>query len=365
MSPNVVVIGAGIAGLACARILRDRGADVTLLDKGRAPGGRVTTRRRSEHAFDLGAQYFTVRDARFARRVEALRRGGAVAPWDATIVALEPATGEFSATGATERFVGVPGMSALPLAMAQELGVRASHRVEQIASEGRDFFVEVSVARAGVTLSPTGMAARHVAVANEPLERARLGPFDAVAMCMPPSQAAGLVGEHARGLAGRLATVELVPCFSLGAAFEAKPAEDLAALPFDGAFIGRENVPSTSILSWIARDSSKPGRSEGERWVIHACEAFSRSHYQESEESVTARLLAEFHSVLGIASGTPAFTTLQRWGLARAVNPLAEGALVDRDARVGIGGDWAAGGRVEGAYLSGVALAEQLAWSLS
>ncbi len=77
---NVLTIGAGIAGLTAARRLQENGHTVTVLDKGRAPGGHMATRRvlngdadrpeLAELAFDHGAQYFTARDARFAHEVE-------------------------------------------------------------------------------------------------------------------------------------------------------------------------------------------------------------------------------------------------------------------------------------------------------
>ena len=45
----VVIVGAGIAGLACARRLVQAGVRPILFDKGRESGGRVATRRAYEH----------------------------------------------------------------------------------------------------------------------------------------------------------------------------------------------------------------------------------------------------------------------------------------------------------------------------
>ena len=55
----IVIIGAGIAGLACARRLAEAGLAPVLLDKGRGIGGRVATRRMGDMQFDHGAQYVT------------------------------------------------------------------------------------------------------------------------------------------------------------------------------------------------------------------------------------------------------------------------------------------------------------------
>jgi len=43
---SAIIIGAGIAGLACGLELARAGLAVTLLDKGRRPGGRAATRPR-------------------------------------------------------------------------------------------------------------------------------------------------------------------------------------------------------------------------------------------------------------------------------------------------------------------------------
>ena len=45
MTRRVAVIGAGLAGLACATALARAGHAVTVLDKGRGPGGRMSARR--------------------------------------------------------------------------------------------------------------------------------------------------------------------------------------------------------------------------------------------------------------------------------------------------------------------------------
>jgi len=70
-------------------------------------------------------------------------------------------------------------------------------------------------------------------------------------------------------------------------------------------------------------------------------------------------MLAAFERVVGVPGLEPSASFVHRWGLARAPEPLAVGALFDAEARLGLGGDWAAGGRVEGAFTSGLALAER------
>jgi renalase len=64
---HFAIIGAGIAGIACARTLVQAGHQVTVFEKSHTAGGRMSTRGSDFGSFDHGAQYFTVRDERFAK----------------------------------------------------------------------------------------------------------------------------------------------------------------------------------------------------------------------------------------------------------------------------------------------------------
>ena len=344
---RVAVIGAGLAGLACARTLTDHNIDVAVFDKGRSPGGRLATRRSPPHTFDLGAQYFTARDPRFRRHVHSWLEDGVCAPWQGRIVALDGAGGPARAVPPLERLVGTPDMSALARHLAADLQVSTGHRVDRVERVAGMLTLRGTTAPDGVTLAPAGPGE---------LGSIELGTFDCVVLCLPADQAAVLLEPISARLAREAREVSLDPCFVVGLA--AGMGDDaLRALAHDGAFIGREGEPSASPLSWVARDSSKPGRPAGERWVLHATAAWSRASRDVPRDEVEATMIAELSRLFDLGPLDPELSFVHRWGYARAPRPLDRGALFDEDARVGASGDWACGGRVEGAFLSGVALA--------
>ena len=162
---TIAIIGAGIAGLACAERLVAAGRPCVLFDKGRRPGGRVTTRRvatpQGEATFDHGAQYVTVRDPVFRARVEAWRDAGLVVPW--------PAAGE-------NAFVGAPAMDAPVAAMAGALDVRTERRVDALRREA---------------------GAWHLV--GEEIGDA---PYEAVVVTVPAEQVGALVGDVGCGHGG-------------------------------------------------------------------------------------------------------------------------------------------------------------------
>src|SRR3712207_1824320 len=72
---SVCVVGAGISGVACARVLREAGLEVDLRDRSHAPGGRMSSPRMTwstlgDRRIDTGAGYFTVRDDEFRAQVD-------------------------------------------------------------------------------------------------------------------------------------------------------------------------------------------------------------------------------------------------------------------------------------------------------
>ena len=330
---RVAVVGAGISGLACARVLAEQGVEVTLFDKGRGPGGRLATRRAEGFSFDHGAQFFTAKDPGFARRVRSWLEQGVVAPWSPREVeiSLGPAgRGQRVRPREHPRYVAQPGMSALARHLAEGLDLRQGIRVEA-ASRAQD----------GLWLTCASAAAAD--------STAREGPFDAVALALPAPQAAPLVEALAPALLPEVLRARLTPCHALLAGWDAP-----LAVEFDAATV------LGSPLAWAARSASKPGRGGSEGWVAHASAAWSEAHLERPAAELVPLLAAALSEALGAPLPAPRFLEAHRWRYALAAVPLASGCLFDPAAMVGACGDWCNGPRVESAWLSGVALAGRL-----
>lgn len=326
---RVAIIGAGLSGLSCASRLSTLGFEVRVFDKGRGPGGRTSTRRTAiadvEVGFDHGAQYFTVRDPELRDLVQEWEGLGVVSRWDGRVAVLGR-DGKVDSYSDKTRFVGTPGMSAICKHLADSQDVRCGVRVDR---------VEASQSGA-VLLDAHG---------DEP------GEFDFVVVTAPPVQTAALLGQASPKLAARAASVEMKPCWAVMLALDSK-----LDVPYDGAFINE------GPLSWIARTSSKPARtSEPERWVLHGSAPWSKAHLEESAEQVTALLLDAAFESMGVPGRAPVWASAHRWRYALADNPLDEGCLYDEATGIGASGDWTHGNRVEGAILSGRAMARRIA----
>ena len=321
MTQRIAVIGAGLAGIAAARTLIAAGYAPHLFDKGRAPGGRLATRRAEAEGaklqWDHGAQYLRARGLGFA---QALDEAGAL-PWPDA-----------------ERRVGSPGMSAVPRALAKGIPASFGRHVGAITGEPGAWTIahwDAAEARPGAPLP-----------ASEPTQE---GPFFAVMVTAPAPQAAELVAPLWPDAAARLEAIRYAPCWTVLASFSQ-----------------RLDLPDTlrpegDAIGWAARDSSKPGRDPGaECWVIQGSPAFSRAHLEQPGAAVVPLLL----EVLARHAGAPLlasrYAQAHRWRFSLLEQGLGAPCLWDAGLRLGLAGDWCLEGRAEAAWDSGTALANAL-----
>ena len=81
MNVDVIVIGAGNAGLAAVHTLRQQGADVLCLEAGDIPGGRTISVKRSGYILDFGSQFVFRFNRRFFDLCSEVGLKGEVVPW--------------------------------------------------------------------------------------------------------------------------------------------------------------------------------------------------------------------------------------------------------------------------------------------
>lgn len=330
-APRVIVVGAGLAGLACARTLADHGCHVTVVDKGNRPGGRATSRRDGDGGFDHGAQFFTAHGAWLAHHVASWETDGVVARWSPRLVQTGGARPRSPATW----WVGIPSMGALAAHLARGLEghVRLATRVTRV-SRAADGTWSVEATGPDGDAEPTSIA-------------------DALVVTVPAPQAAALLDGVHPGFAAVATSVTMTPCWAV-----------MATVGGLGDLGGDVFEDARSPVAWAAREASKPGREhapdDGDRWLLHASTAWSEAHLDESPDEVGRTLLATFLEERGARSASPRRIRAHRWRHAQGHLPEARGALVDLDARLAVCGDWVNGSRVEDALTSGVTAAERL-----
>jgi renalase len=318
--PTAAVIGAGLAGAACADRLTAAGWHVTVFDKSRGAGGRAGTRRLGTVIADHGAQFFSVRTAAFRAVVDRWLQAEIAAPWLGRITSLG-ANGERTPGAEESKYVGVPGMSALARSLLADVRFEPSTRIASVRHE------------------PTGWAVLDTS--------GRVwGPFDAALVAVPPPQAVEIAAGQTP-LIDEIRNVVMAPCWAAIAAFAPK-----LDLPWDAAHI------AGSPLTWAARNASKPGRNDSpDVWTLHASSEWSAAHLDIPAATAASRLLAAFAHLAPTRGATLLHLAGHRWRYARPIEQGEPHALFDPTRRIGFCGDWTGHARLESAVLSGIALA--------
>lgn len=303
---KVLIIGAGMAGLTAARQLAERGCEVTVLDKGRGPGGRMATRRIGGLKFDHGAQYFSAVSPRFRSAVAEWERSGAVQEW--------------FRLGGTPRYRGVQGMNSIAKHLAAGLDVRPGVHIEKLDFDGGEWR---ALSKEGAAYSA-----------------------EALLLTAPVPQSLDLLGAYAEGLPQTVREIRYLPCFALMLVLEGE-----AALPAPG-WVRPEYGP----VSWAA-DNYMKGISDGPgALTLHATPEFSHTHFDEAPEEVAARLIGAATPWLGGARIQQ--WQIHRWRYSLVSAPGPEPYVILRAPGLCVlAGDAFGAPRIEGAFLSGYAAA--------
>ena len=338
---HFAIIGAGMAGIACARTLVKAGHQVTVFEKADQVGGRTITCDTPHGSFDAGTQYFTVRDDRFAQALATVP--GVCRPWSANAVRVLDAAGRVASASQPPNeahWVACPGMDALATTWAQPLA-----QAGQLHTNTRVVCIERD------RLQPSGW---QLSTENASGEQQVYAGFDAVLLALPgPSARALMVSSDLHSpLIDSMANATMAACWSLMLAFPQAIGPGLTTL-------GPQWNAARSThhrIAWLARESSKPQRSSLERWTVQASPAWSEEHLEDNPTRIQDKLLKAFSEVTGIRA-TPSFVQVRRWRYAQTLQPLGQTHLWDADAQLGACGDWCLGHRLEDAFISGLELA--------
>ncbi len=342
---HIAIVGAGMAAIACARTLVQAGHRVTVLEKSHRVGGRMATRGSAFGTFDHGAQYFTVRDPRFAMALKTTPT--LCKPWSANTVQMLDEHGHLAAAvmpPGESHWVPVPGMNMLPQRWAKPM--LDSQRIEL---QTRVIAIEPDALNPRKWQLQTAGALDTVHVYSG---------FDAVVLAVPAPHAQNLLTgcSAAASILQHTRRVSIAPCWTLMLAFPQAVQPGLLSL-------GPQWNAARSThhrIAWLARESSKPGRGSIERWTVQASAQWSQDHVQDDASRIEAKLLKAFAEVTGIHA-QPAHVDTKRWLHAQTIVPLGQSHLWDAKAGLGLCGDWCLGHRVEDAFISGLEMALKIA----
>ncbi|MFN3961783.1 MAG: NAD(P)/FAD-dependent oxidoreductase [Fimbriimonadaceae bacterium] len=315
---KVAIIGAGFAGLACARVLRQNGLAPVIYEKSHVLGGRAATRRNGDYLFDTGATSISPRGLAIDKvmREEISTEG---------LVRIERpiyvhAMGRISAgdpmKNRIERFVYTEGINVLARRLGEGLDIRMQTRVEHI----------------------NRLPAGGYEILGDT--------YDRVVLAVPLPQAQALL--ESAGDPRRVTAATYRPCLSVLLGY---------AAPFSGNFFAVIDPEQRHPLTWLSVESAKcVGRApEGHSaMVAQMSPDYSRSRYDAPDEQIIHETAKDVERLLGAEFSTPVASDVKRWRYSQPEATIAYETLNPRLTDLYVCGDGTRGGRLEFAYESGL-----------
>lgn len=315
---SCIIIGAGIAGLVAAHELKKNNWQVTVLDKGKGVGGRMSTRRSGEIRFDHGAQYFSTKTPDFQDFTQKIIDAGVAKKWN-----LEEADKAFS----HPRVIGKNGMNTIPKFLAEEIDIKLNEKVIKISENDNGCQLET--------------------------ESGNIYQADALIITIPAPQAIELLQKSTLNLSKSnlevLENIQYYPCIAVMATLSSP-----TNIPKPGGL-----TLQSDNISWIA-DNFQKGISPLFSATIHASPAFSEAHFDDDLTEIGKQLLNQITE--WIPSSSVESFQVHRWRYSLAHQRDTENYLLADATSFPLlfAGDGFGIGNVEGAYISGKSAAQCL-----
>jgi renalase len=331
---DAIVLGAGVAGLQCARRLKSAGADVIVLDRSDKPGGRCATRTFEGAPADYGPVFVHGNDPAFLAALQAVD-GPRVDGWPLRVHGRGMPCQPDAFAPFETRFAFADGVNAFPRSLAEGLLIRLGSLVTSVAVE-----------HDGISL----------ALASGEKLQARILVFAMALEQSVPFLRMLEPAERMRGIQGVLEMFASTPCLTVIAGYDASapmPAWDIAY---------PEDQPALLLVS---NESSKRPGGLGRVLVFQASARWSRERLEKPKEEWNRELLEISARYLGSWAGVPRWTHPHRWKYSRLDKANELVGPVDMEigrSRIGIAGDlFSPGGGLQAAWLSGDRLGGKLA----
>jgi predicted NAD/FAD-dependent oxidoreductase len=336
MDAEVLIVGAGIAGLTCARTLIDAGRSVVVWEKSRGVGGRCATRRVEKTVVDHGLTFYHGSDVRLRASLESAAEDSLVPGWPREIYGSGTPCQPGALRKGDWRLAFANGVNAFPKRLASGLDLRLNARV--------------------IALDHAGKWWR---VVDEHGEEIRVRDL---VLTLPSPQALDLLAprkdepRELRSLRSLASEIGFVPSLTVLALYPAgTPVPEWEMwYPED-----------STILQLISHDSSKRKRPDRTTLVLQALPGWSREQWERPEAEWLAAMLEDAGGIAGVWAASPETVQTHRWRYARigGGGDLTGPMLVElpEGARLGLAGDgFFPGGGVQAAWRSGLDLARRM-----
>jgi renalase len=317
---DVVVVGAGLAGLVCAQALQQRGYRVVVVEKSRGLGGRLATRRLPQGFADHGVRYLENQGDLSQQLIQVLLNQSVIHPW----------TTEEN----IQRYASPNGITAAAKVLANGLTIARGQRVQSVAFDRLW----------DLTLEPVDQPMPNVVAKS-------------LVMAIPAPQAVTLLeplAELPGEFLAKIRSLTFDPCMTAIATY----ADDLQLPSWKALTLTQDEA-----IAWVCFENSKSDHATHPVLTVQSSAAFAEQNFDAEDLQAIGRQLLD--RVAPVIPQLPAPDILQvhRWRYAFARNPLPETFLSADSLPLVCAGDWCGGRSIESALRSGLAAAAAISQS--
>lgn len=324
MKPSIAIIGAGISGLTIASILKDL-FNITVFEKARGVGGRMSTRYVDHYSFDHGTQFFTAKTTEFQEFLGPFISQGTIAEWQGNYITINKQKIISQEKDIKGLWVAIPNMNSLCKSLSKDIEIRTNCEIAPLLIKSKNQWVLLD--KAGE----------------------EQGCYDLVISTAPPLQTVRLMEEHLPSDCS-IRSASFLGCFTLMLGFDHKWDKDWIAAKI------QENP-----INWIAINSTKPNRnSDATSIVVHSSNTWANSHIEMQTNEVQKILLKSFYQATGIDFSKAKFITTHRWRYASCEKDFESKPYYDPALGIACTGDWCEASRIEATWLHAKNLSQDI-----
>lgn len=303
---DVIVVGAGLAGLTCARRLHHAGYQVSLLEKSRGVGGRLATRRLDGMPLDHGARYLTVASPRWQWLIDRWLAEQLIVPWRPQSYGLGAGRTLRDRPLTAMLYAAPAGMNAVGKELAEGLMIHHHQRVINLSTSSDPRWTITTQRAADQT---TGQF------------RAK-----AIVMALPAPQIVPMLSSLGtwapiKTVTKALETVSYAPMITVMAQYANALTQPADPLPCAAAAPWMVEGQADTALFWVGLDSSKRSLDRI-NVVIHSSAAFARDWLEATDlQPAGEALLAHASQRVADWLARPHHWQVHRWRYAFVERP--------------------------------------------
>ena len=294
-----------MSGICAGALLQKAGYHVVLFDKSRGVGGRMSTRRRGDTAFNHGANSIEASSLAFKAELDRWQRAEVVAAYDRSCcrIGVIGSTASGGDVFETAAYGGVPTMNAPLKLIARNLSIHKQCRIDSISRLNGTWQVR---SEGGV---------------DE-------GEFAAVILAIPAPQASVLLEAHSY-IADFAYQIDMAPAWVAMVTYD-----EAVDTPYDTFYVEGSPLASAECVF------PQPGSADKRHWVLYGDSDWSAAHLEAPASEVESVLTNAFMTLPGVTNARPVLVDVHRWRFAYTKNPRTEASMLDEKQLVAACGDW-------------------------